>query len=206
MISEYNKDQLEALKMVKAFMKGISSSEYNDVKRLIEPYLEFRSRVTSFQNENLSEICTQKCFSRGDSACCNREGIATFFSDFVVNVFCSGTESLEPIEMCLKGRGNNKCVYLAEEGCLWRYKPIICEMFLCEHAKTSLMFKGESALKTWNQLREEEKHFTWPDKPVLFDELEVLFIKKGFDSPLMYFHKSPGLRRVKLEAGIGRKK
>ncbi|MFC1494817.1 hypothetical protein ACFL6W_06030 [Thermodesulfobacteriota bacterium] len=57
-----------------------------------------------------------------------------------------------------------------------------------------------------DQLKEDEKCFTWPDKPVLFDELEALFIKKDFDSPLMYFHKSPGLLRVKSEAGIGEKK
>ena len=79
-------------------------------------------------------------------------------------------------------------------------------MFLCEHAKINLGVRGDSVLKKWNQFKEEEKNFTWPDKPVLFDELETLFIEKGFDSPLMYFHKSPGLLRVKSKAGIGKGK
>ena len=41
---------------------------------------------------------------------------------------------------------------------------------------------------------------TWPDRPVLFDELEKLFIKEGYDSPLMYCHKSPGLLRLKSKS------
>jgi hypothetical protein len=206
MVSEYNNDQLNALKMVKTFLKSISSSERSEIKKKMKPYLEFRSKVLSFHNKNLSDICTAKCFLSGESACCNSEGIATFFSDFVVNIFSSDPDSLKYMEKRLLEKGNNKCVYLTEEGCLWYHKPIICEMFLCEHAKVNMGVKGESVLKEWNQLKEEEKNFTWPDKPVLFDELEALFIEKGFDSPLMYFHKSPGLLKVKSEAGIREKK
>lgn len=206
MISEYNKDQLNTLKMVKEFIKSISPSERSAIKKKMKPYLEFRSKVLSFHDENLSDICTAKCFLSGESACCNRDGIATFFSDFVINIFSADPDSLSYMEKRLLEKGNNKCVYLAEEGCLWHYKPIICEMFLCEHAKINMSVKGESVLKKWNQLKEEEKSFTWPDKPVLFDELEALFIKEGFDSPLMYFHKSPGLLRVKSRAGIREKK
>ena len=206
MVSEYNRDQLDALKTVKTFIKSISSSERGAIKNKIKPYLEFRSKVSSFHEENLSDICTAKCFLSGESACCNRDGIATFFSDIVVNIFCSGPDSMDHMEKRLLEKGNNKCVYLAEKGCLWQYKPIICEMFLCEHAKINLGVRGDSVLKKWNQFKEEEKNFTWPDKPVLFDELETLFIEKGFDSPLMYFHKSPGLLRVKSKAGIGKGK
>jgi len=70
-------------------------------------------------------------------------------------------------------------------------------MFLCDHANINLSVKDESTLAGWNQLKIEEKDFTWPDKPVLFDELENIFIEKSFDSQLMYFHKSPGLLRLK---------
>jgi hypothetical protein len=206
MVSKYNRDQLDALEIVKTFIKSISSLEQKAIKNKIKPYLEFRSKVSSFHDENLSNICTAKCFLSGESACCNREGIATFFSDFVINIFYSDPDDLNYMEKRLLEKGNYKCVYLAENGCLWKYKPIICEMFLCEYAKMNLSLKGESVLKKWNQLKKEEKDFTWPDKPVLFDELEDIFIKKGFDSPLMYFHKSPGLLRVKSEAGIGETK
>jgi hypothetical protein len=41
--------------------------------------------------------------------------------------------------------------------------------------------------------------YTWPSRPVLFDKLEELFIQEGFDSPIMYFHHSPGLLRLKAK-------
>jgi hypothetical protein len=45
----------------------------------------------------------------------------------------------------------------------------------------------------------KEKQFTWPAKPILFDELEELFLQSGLQSPLMYCHLSPGLLRVKAQ-------
>ena len=89
MVSEYNRDQLDALKIVKAFINSISSPERSAIENKIKPYLGFRSKVSSFHEENLSDICTAKCFLSGESTCCNRDGIATFFSDFVINFFCS---------------------------------------------------------------------------------------------------------------------
>ena len=57
--------------------------------------------------------------------------------------------------------------------------------------------RDASYLSEWNRLREEEKKYTWPDEPVLFDELEEIFIVEGIESPLMYFHRGPGLIRIK---------
>jgi len=37
-------------------------------------------------------------------------------------------------------------------------------------------------------LLRKEKQFTWPDKPILFDDLEELFLQASFQSPLMYCH------------------
>jgi len=54
-------------------------------------------------------------------------------------------------------------------------------------------------------LEAKRKRFTWPDQPVLFDDLESYFMKSGYRSPLMYLHNSPGLLRVKQKAGAGRK-
>jgi len=98
MVSEYNNDQLKALYMVKEFMKNISPSERSAIKKKMKPYLEFRLKVLSFHSENLSDICTAKCFLSGESACCNREGIATFFSDFVINIFSSDPDTLRCME------------------------------------------------------------------------------------------------------------
>jgi hypothetical protein len=46
-------------------------------------------------------------------------------------------------------------------------------------------------------LKQREKHFRWPDRPVLFDDLEKYFMAAGYSSPLMYLNNSPGLLRVK---------
>jgi hypothetical protein len=73
-------------------------------------------------------------------------------------------------------------------------------MFLCDHARRSLTDSDGSLLIQWEGLCKQEKEFTWPDKPVLFDELEKLFLQAGMDSPLMYFHKSPGLLMVKKKS------
>ncbi|MBW2174188.1 MAG: hypothetical protein JRF64_06010, partial [Deltaproteobacteria bacterium] len=90
-----------------------------------------------------------------------------------------------------------KCVYLGKMGCLWRIKPIVCEMFLCEHARNSVFDNEPNARKQWKRLRRREKRYTWPNRPVLFDDLEAYFIRAGYSSNLMYFHNSPGLLRVK---------
>lgn len=196
--NEYNRDQLEALTLVRDFFRAQPSSTKNNIEKMIQPYIDFRAEVDAFQQSYLTDICTAKCFQDMQSACCNKEGIATFFADFVVNILYSEEEKLDIMEEHLtRDVTGHKCVYLLDNGCLWNYKPIVCEMFLCDHAKKSLMQKGDFYQKTWDQLREEERKFTWPDKPVLFDELESLLISKNIESPLMYFHKSPGLIRVK---------
>ena len=196
--SEYNRDQLTVLAQVRDFFRNLPSSEKDKMQKIIQPYLVFRADVADFHNKFLSDICTVKCFQDMQSACCNKEGIATFFADFVVNILCSENSELDTMEEKLvRGAAGNKCVYLTDKGCLWRYKPIVCEMFLCDHAKKSLGEKGAPHMSRWGALREEEKKYTWPDKPVLFDELEEIFIAKDIENPLMYFHKSPGLLRIK---------
>ena len=197
-LSEYNRDQLHALNIVQDFFKSLPSSEAQKLITQTASYIEFRTVVADFHNKYLSDICTAKCFTGMESACCNKEGIATFFADVVINVLHSDTSQLEKIERQLThGSPGNKCIYLTNNGCLWQYKPIVCEMFLCSHAKTGLEKKDPACIKRWEKLRQDEKKFTWPDKPVLFDEIEKLFIKQGINSPLMYFHKSPGLLRIK---------
>jgi len=154
--------------------------------------------VADFQKQYFSQVCTQKCFTSRTSACCGREGIATFFADVVVNLLHSSDEEVDTLLHTLSNdrRGFN-CIYLTESGCLWRLKPIVCEMFLCQHAKESVLERDDVLRSWWEKLLRREKRYTWPNRPVLFDKLEELFIEEGFDSPLMYFHHSPGLLRVK---------
>ena len=197
-LSEYNHDQWEALLMVQRHLEGLPASETERLHAALAPYLEFRIEVSRFQKEFLSEICTQACFTTRESACCNRDGIATFFADVVVNALFSSEEDLKVLREALEhDPGGFKCVYLGEKGCLWLLKPIVCEMFLCDRAKETVLGKDRTLLDRWEGLLAKEKQFTWPDKPILFDDLEELFLKADLTSPLMYCHLSPGLRRVK---------
>jgi len=200
-LTEYNRDQLQALLMVQRHLRGLPASGIDALREMIRPYLLFRAEACSFQERYLSEVCTEKCFTNRTSACCGREGIATFFADVVINTLLSSEEEVHSLFEALSGDQTGfKCVYLGMKGCLWRLKPIVCEMFLCDHAKEILHRKGGDFQRNWEALRSREKEFTWPDRLVLFDELEEIFIGAGIESPLMYFHRSPGLLRVKARA------
>ena len=196
--SEYNRQHRDAFLMVQRYLGSISPSLMSRVKGRVQAYIKFRSEVAQFQVQHFSEICTYKCFTSQTSACCGREGIAAFFADVVINVLLSSPAEVDDILEALSHEPVGfKCVYLKEQGCLWRLKPIVCEMFLCKHAKDSV-FTGNNAIAAqWEKLRRRERRYTWPSRPVLFDRLEELFIQAGFQSPLMYFHRSPGLLRVK---------
>jgi len=199
-LSEYNRDQLEALLMVQNYLEGLPPSELGRLRAGIEPYLQFRAEVSRFHRDFLSETCTQACFTTRQSACCNRDGIATFFADVVINALLSSGEDLNVLRTRLENDpGGFKCVYLGKEGCLWLLKPIVCEMFLCDRAKAAMQDRDPALDARWQGLLLQEKQFSWPDKPVLFDELEELFLQASLKSPLMYCHLSPGLRRVKAQ-------
>ena len=196
--SEYNRDQSEALFMVRQYLRSLSRSRIGQIEWWIKPYLRFRADVADFQGQHFSEICTWKCFTSQSSACCNRDGIAIFFTDVAINVFLSSDREVDSLLNILsQDRGGFKCVYLTENGCLWRIKPIVCEMFLCKHAKDAVLENNDVLRTQWEKFRCREKRYTWPSRPVLFDKLEELFSRAGFNSPLMYFHHSPGLIRVK---------
>ncbi len=78
------------------------------------------------------------------------------------------------------------------------------EMFLCDSSMAQVFDHRPKARQKWETFLDEKKRFTWPDQPVLFDQLESYFIDAGYTSPLMYLHNSPGLLRVKQKAKINR--
>jgi hypothetical protein len=148
-------------------------------------------------------VCTTSCFQSQRSACCSRDGIITFFADVVVNVLMSTPDEVVQLHTVLNTiRDDLKCVYLGRQGCLWRIKPIVCQMFLCD-AAAEAVFAGKPELKDqWEAFKQEAQQFKWPDRPVLFDTLEKVFLDAGYESPLMYLHTSPGLLQVKRKAGL----
>jgi hypothetical protein len=197
-MSSYQKEQLETLNMVYGHLETIPKKEKQRLLLQISDYLMFRNTVDAFFGEHFERICTRKCYQSNLSACCSRDGVITFFADVVVNVLVSEETEIKALAIALNKSNNGfKCIYLGGDGCMWRIKPIICEMFLCDQAKESVFNEKPSANKLWIELKQREKNYRWPDRPVLFDDLEKYFIATGHSSPLMYLNNSPGLLRVK---------
>ena len=197
-MDEYQKEQYDALLMAKEHLANISAPEKLKLNNALTDYLLFRDKVNTFLADHFSQICTQKCYQSKLSACCSREGIITFFADVVINILISEKKEVEALFTILQQPNNGfKCIYLGEQGCMWRVKPIVCEMFLCNQAIKAVFDEKPLLHKVWKSLEQERKLFTWPDRPVLFDKLESIFIDAGYNSSLMYMHNSPGLLRVK---------
>ena len=202
-VSDYQKEQAESLAIVRKHLSSISRAQKEDLRALARDYLAFREQVGRFLVEHFGGVCRRKCYESDLSACCSREGIITFFADMVLNALVSTPERLDALEAVLgRNASGRKCVYLGPEGCLWDLKPIVCEMFLCDSAKKDVFEKKTEAGTQWEEFRKQEKLYKWPDRPVLFDRLEKIFMEAGYRSSLMYFHFSPGLVRVKKLAGL----
>ncbi len=186
-MNSYQKEQSDTFTMIRQEFAELPSTEKQELKAMAEDYLIFRDEVDTFLTSYFGEICTHKCYQSQLSACCSREGIITFFGDTAVNVLMSGDEEIEILIKTLQKPDNGfKCIYLGQEGCMWRVKPIVCVMFLCDQAKKEVFDKKPELGQIWENLNLKKKHYTWPDKPVLFDALENFFINRGLSSPLMY--------------------
>jgi hypothetical protein len=202
-MSEYQKEQFEACSLASGYIGNLSGKQVLAIRRKVEKYLEFRQDVDKFINRRFKDACTSACFTSRKSACCSKEGIVTFFADVFINVLLSDAGEIEMMLNRLETDDTGfKCIYLGDKGCIWRMKPIVCQMFLCNEAKQMVFEKDPESASQWDQLKQREKTFTWPDQPVLFDEIEALLLSKGLSSPLMYLHNSPGLLRIKRIAGL----
>jgi hypothetical protein len=199
-MNSYQQEQIDALTLVYQHLNSLNARFRRELKDCLSDYLAFRNEVDRYLERYFGSICDAKCFQSRMSACCSRDGIITFFGDVVINVLVSNSEEIKAMFSVLrKPHTSLKCIYLGENGCLWQIKPIVCEMFLCDVAKEKVFSKDPCARKKWEQLSERKKRYTWPDRPVLFDDLEAAFLKAGYSSPLMYMHNSPGLLRVKKQ-------
>ena len=205
-ISAYQREQLEALKTVRAHLKRMPSDEVSALGGRINAYLAFRRDLDHFLNDHFFQICNVQCFRSQTSACCSREGIIAFFADVVVNANVASRcnpGALDRMEAKLSQPNTGpKCDFLGPKGCLWTVRPVVCAMFLCDRAKASVFTGRDDLQRQWKALRRREQRFRWPDRPVLFDDLESIFIGRGATSELMYFHNSPGLLNIKRKAGL----
>lgn len=200
---DYRREQLLNQEAVRRYLKAAGSAERERIRRLCGDYLRFREDVAAYQTRHFRAHCRAACFQAQRSACCNRDGIITFFADLVVNALVSQEAELEELTRCLRRpRQDKKCLYLGPEGCRWRLKPIVCEMFVCDRAKDDVFAASKTAENHWSELKERELMFRWPDRIVLFDAIEERFLAAGIRSSLMYLHNSPGLLRIKKKAGL----
>jgi len=206
MVSEYNREQIETLSCLHRMIGEMDPEEVERLKASCENYLRFRTDVDRFLSRYFNGLCTRQCFEQRLSACCSREGIITFFADAAINTLFSDAREIERLLAVLEGEGKpHKCIYLGDAGCLWRITPIVCAMFLCDRAMDAVFDQFPEARHEWEALKKRRKQFTWPDRPVLFDHLERYFMDAGCTSPLMYYHNSPGLIRVKQMSKKGKK-
>ena len=200
-MSSYNAEQMEAMEMVGRYLGGISRAERLALREEASEYLAYRERFGAFASAHFTDVCREKCFDSGKSMCCSREGILTHFADHFVNALVSAEGELDRVAGALANpRKDDRCVYLGEGGCVWRLKPMVCEMFTCDFAEAAVFGERPELRDEFAALKLAGKRFTWPDRPVYFDRVEALFMAAGFESPLMYLHNSPGMLRVKADA------
>lgn len=188
--------------MVRKQMAVMDSATLERLSTDIEPYLEFRRRLDQFTDAHLGGHCTYACFESRTSACCSRDGIITFWADVVINAVCSSRKRLDDMVSAIQNPlRDEKCIYLGENGCLWKIRPLVCAMFICDPIQRDVIDANPDLSAQWQDLTEQAKAFRWPDRPVLFDRLELQFMEMGCRSPLMYINTSPGLIRIKQKAG-----
>ena len=202
-MNSYQAEQLAALELVRSFLADQSAAQIRRLHQKIAPYLYFRQTLDDFLARFFSRMCTDSCYQSRRSACCSKDGIITFFADLLINIVFSDSAQVNCLEQAIRHPASAmKCIYLGAAGCTWQIKPLVCVMFLCDPAQTSVFEKNPQAASAWQALKLQERSFRWPDRPVLFDWLEQSAIDGGHYSPLMYLHNSPGLLRVKKRAGL----
>ncbi len=202
-MNEYQLEQRDALEQLQKTITCFSGTRKEQLLLAMKPYLDFRRRLDRFSQKHFNAHCTSACFQSKRSACCSKDGIITFWADMVVNTCCGGPAQMALLhEAIKKPHFSDKCIYLAPGGCLWNVRPLVCAMFICDRVQDVVLGASPADSQRWDTFKSCAKSFRWPDKPVLFDYLEAVFIAAGCDSSLMYLHKSPGLLRIKKRSGL----
>ncbi len=202
-MNDYQREQLDACDQVSRRISSIDPIHSANLGSDIRSYLLFRKQLESFLLQHFDRYCTQACFENQTSACCSKDGIITFWADVVINVYHSSENQIEELRAAIqKPSYNNKCIYLDKNGCRWKIRPLGCALFLCDKVQAEVLEQNPNLMGRWEHLKNTGRGFRWPDRPVLFDRLEQIFMAAGCHSPLMYLNTSPGLLRVKQRAGL----
>lgn len=201
-MNSYQKEQLEALTMVRSHLRQMNPARVDHLNASMGPYHEFRRSLERFTQTHMAGHCTRSCFQSRTSACCSRDGIITFWADVVINAVCATPERLDLMTSSIRQPLRaEKCIYLGETGCVWKIRPLVCAMFVCDAVQADVIDADAERSAQWRRFTMQAKSFRWPNRPVLFDQLELIFLDLGCRSALMYINNSPGLMRVKQKAG-----
>jgi hypothetical protein len=198
-MNDYQREQRDALEQI-VKKNDILASIHDDG---IGSYLSFRRQLDEFSDRHFARHCTRACFETRTSACCSKDGIITFWADMVINVACSDGHQIDDLYAAIEApMFGDKCIYLGKNGCRWQVRPLGCALFLCDRVKDDVLARRLDLRTRWEAYQTMGKTFRWPDRPVLFDHLEQVFMGAGCRSPLMYINTSPGLLRIKQQAKI----
>lgn len=193
-MNPYQTEQLEALNQIIKHIDLLGSLQENAIRS----YLLFRRQLDEFSKSHFAAFCTRACFESRISACCSKDGIITFWGDMVINVAKADRHQINDLFTAIETPlYAEKCIYLGEDGCRWKIRPLGCALFLCDQVQDAVLAPNPDLHRRWEAFQSKAKTFRWPDRPVLFDHLEQVFMDAGCRSPLMYINTSPGLLRVK---------
>ncbi len=202
-MNDYQREQLDTLRIVQHGLAQMGGVRRHQLRARVGDYLRFRQSVDAYLKRYFSHVCTRTCYLSRTSACCAKDSIIIFFADMVVNALVAAPDAAQRMQTLLhRVNPGHRCVYLTESGCVWSLRPVVCAMFLCDRAMQTVFDTDPGAKVGWDALRRQEKAFKWPDRPVLFDHLEHVFMDLGYRSTLMHLNYSPGLLRVKMKAGL----
>lgn len=202
-MNDYQREQLDALNQVIAKIRFLEAMRKDRLRDDINTYLLYRQQLEMFQSRHFGSYCTQACFQNQTSACCSKDGIITFWADVVINVMQSSETQIEALTNSIRmPLFSNKCIYLSDNGCRWKIRPLGCALFLCDQIQANVLQPHPHLGTQWEDLKKMGSSYRWPDRPVLFDKLEQVFMSAGCHSPLMFLNFSPGLLRVKQKAGL----
>jgi hypothetical protein len=147
-MNEYQQEQLDALKMVRHGLRRLGDARRADLIEKVRDYMQFRQSVDDFLNRYFNKVCTRTCYRSRISACCARDSIITFFADTVVNALQATPAQLDRMEtMLLRVNEGHRCVYLGPNGCTWTIRPVVCAMFLCDHAMNTVFSDAPESAK-----------------------------------------------------------
>jgi hypothetical protein len=202
-MNDYQKEQWDALIQIKHHLNCLGTETLDALRTSITPYIQFRKELDIFLDRYFSKHCTESCFQSSLSACCSKDGIITFWADMVINAcMCNSIEMDRLLNAVRHPAKPGKCIYLCSDGCCWQVRPLVCAMFLCDSVRQAVFSLNPEAAARWCEFEQSAKSFRWPDRPVLFDQIEQQFMDFGCRSSLMYLNTSPGLLRVKRQSGM----